>query len=174
MYSVRHQQVTADEARIYCAAMRWMEIRKQYAELYAEFKKNGGNQQDVAERGGLSDQSAISKLVNNENLGPAVETFVRAVEGLGITVSSFFRRIEALQNSAVDEHNAPLVRTSVKEGLPSDSPIPPPTTDADRALYFKLGRLLMAAAGTGAATGERDIAKNKRAARAPAKRGGKR
>jgi transcriptional regulator with XRE-family HTH domain len=55
----------------------------------------------VALRGGLQSprtgkpqQNQISKILSSRTRGPSVETFVRAVEGLGISVSSFFSAIE--------------------------------------------------------------------------------
>jgi hypothetical protein len=48
----------------------------------------------VARAGGLSGQNAISKLLGNHKLGPSVETFVKAVKGLGKDLTMFFAEIE--------------------------------------------------------------------------------
>lgn len=81
--------------------VEWTAIRRRYAELLAAAKAAGTTQESVAERGGLSGQNAISKLLRNNNLGPSVETFVRAVEGLGISVGTFFADLERAQEPVV-------------------------------------------------------------------------
>ena len=48
---------------------------------------------DVATAAGL-EQSAISKLIHNQNLGPSVEIFLNAIEGLGMRASDFFAQLE--------------------------------------------------------------------------------
>lgn len=74
-----------------CAAMSW-----KWATLRSGFIAARGDQPQavVAERAGLH-QSAISKLENNDNLGPAVEVFLNAIEGLGLKPSAFFLQLES-------------------------------------------------------------------------------
>ena len=80
--------------------MKWPRIRAYYAELYYEAIRNGATQESIAERGGLvvgggkSKQPLISKLLGNEKLGPSVETFTGAVEGLGLSLVEFFTLLE--------------------------------------------------------------------------------
>lgn len=86
--------------------MEWKQIRAHYERLFLEQKRRqGATQKSVAKRGGLAKrgeleqdgdpyQSAISKLLSNDNLGPSVEVFARAVEGLGMSLSDFFAQIE--------------------------------------------------------------------------------
>src|SRR4029077_7240854 len=83
------------EADILGAAMDWSLMREAYRrELKAATKTRGLNQQKVAAAGGLTGQNVVSKLLRNKNLGPAVEIFTKAVEGLGMPCSEFFARIE--------------------------------------------------------------------------------
>lgn len=76
------------------ADMNWERIRRHYAARLADARRQGVTQQAVAIAGQLSGQNAISKLLANRNLGPSVETFVKAVIGLGVDVSDFFAEIE--------------------------------------------------------------------------------
>jgi len=69
-------------------------IRQHYAARLAEARRVGQTQDSVAKAGHLAGQTAISKLLANQNLGPSVETFVKAVRGLGLEVSTFFAEIE--------------------------------------------------------------------------------
>jgi transcriptional regulator with XRE-family HTH domain len=74
--------------------MDWNLIRRHYAARLAKARHSGLTQQAVATAGQLPGQNAISKLLANHNLGPSVETFVKAVAGLGVDVSAFFAEIE--------------------------------------------------------------------------------
>lgn len=145
--------------------MEWATIRRHYERLFALAKKGGATQQSIAARGGLR-QNKISELLDNDRRGPNAETFVKAVEGLGLTLSSFFAQIEGLQSSAVDGQNDPLANL---KGATGDSPVPVPTTEADRDLYRKIGRMFLLAAAS-----ERNVAQPARTARPPAKRRGQR
>ena len=62
--------------------MDWGQIRESYARQFAAKKRT---QAQVAAAGGLKNQNLVSKVLRNTHLGPTVETFVRAVEGLGLT-----------------------------------------------------------------------------------------
>ena len=70
--------------------MDWVAVREHYRRL---FEASGRTQVDVARAAGLS-QSAIHKLLVNQGDGPAVETLLRAVQGLGLPLPEFFRQIE--------------------------------------------------------------------------------
>lgn len=70
--------------------VEWKQIRSAFIRA-----RGARTQGAIAKAGGLY-QSDISKLEANDNLGPAVETFVKAIEGLGISVSSFFAAIEGV------------------------------------------------------------------------------
>jgi len=76
-------------------ATEWSTVRDYYTELLAEQKEQHGRMQaDVAAAGGLSGQNAISKIISNHHLGPSVETFLKAVVGLGLRPSAFFLQLE--------------------------------------------------------------------------------
>lgn len=70
------------------AVMEWTAIREAFKAARAARKLD---QHEVA---GLP-QAMISKIEMNNNLGPTVGTFVKAVLGLGIPVSAFFLQIES-------------------------------------------------------------------------------
>jgi transcriptional regulator with XRE-family HTH domain len=74
--------------------MNWERIRRHYAARLAEARRHGVTQQAIATSGQLAGQNAISKLIANRNLGPSVDTFVKAVLGLGVDLSEFFAEIE--------------------------------------------------------------------------------
>ena len=79
------------EAAVYTGGgMDWPQIRSRFISLRTA---RGLTQQDVAEAGEIP-QGAVSKIESNTNQGPSVETFVKAVAGLGVTVSEFFLQIE--------------------------------------------------------------------------------
>jgi len=76
-------------------APEWSTVRDYYTELLAEQKEQHGRMQaDVAAAGGLSGQNAISKIISNYHLGPSVETFLKAIVGLGLLPSAFFLQLE--------------------------------------------------------------------------------
>jgi transcriptional regulator with XRE-family HTH domain len=74
--------------------MTWMEIRAHYAALHTQARAAGLTQKAIADRGGIAGQNTVSRLISNDNLGPSVEIFVRAIEGLGKPVSAFFLELE--------------------------------------------------------------------------------
>jgi transcriptional regulator with XRE-family HTH domain len=74
--------------------LTWELIRTHYAALLTEARRAGVTQDAVARAGQLPGQNAISKLLANHNLGPSVETFIKAVRGLGKEVSEFFAELE--------------------------------------------------------------------------------
>jgi transcriptional regulator with XRE-family HTH domain len=91
--------------------MNWARIRSHYATLFAQ---RGMTQEAVAKAGHLHAQTAISKLLDNEKRGPSVETFVRAVLGLGMTLSGFFA---GLEQASVPEPTSRPVEPSILERL---------------------------------------------------------
>jgi transcriptional regulator with XRE-family HTH domain len=68
--------------------MKWTDIRSAFIRA-----RGGRSQATIGKAGGLR-QNAISKIETNDKLGPAVETFINAVQGLGIPVSAFFAQVE--------------------------------------------------------------------------------
>jgi transcriptional regulator with XRE-family HTH domain len=68
---------------------------------FAAAKRAGATQESVAKAGGLRGQNVISKMLANRNRGPGIETFTRAVEGLGMTPSEFFLEVERSTAHAV-------------------------------------------------------------------------
>jgi transcriptional regulator with XRE-family HTH domain len=90
-YPLRDESVIVIFRSVYSAPVTtWRQIREHYARALQQSTRN---QVRVAEAGELQ-QSAVSKLLANSRLGPSVETFVRAVEGLGMPLSEFFASLE--------------------------------------------------------------------------------
>lgn len=69
----------------------WKEIRAHYAALW---RASELTQEQVARRGGLKGQNAISRLLRNTKRGPSVDTLTKAVEGLGLSLVEFFTDLE--------------------------------------------------------------------------------
>jgi transcriptional regulator with XRE-family HTH domain len=84
--------------------MDWGQIRESYARQFAAKKRT---QAQVAAAGGLKNQNLVSKVLRNTHLGPTVETFVRAVEGLGMSVSEFFAELEGREPRVTEQPAAP-------------------------------------------------------------------
>jgi transcriptional regulator with XRE-family HTH domain len=93
--------------------MEWLAIRNRFIRLR---EARDLTQQEVAEKGKIK-QGAISKLESNLNQGPSVETFVKAVEGLGLTLTEFFAQIERRSPKA-DLKTDTLKPTVVSSGPP--------------------------------------------------------
>lgn len=87
----------------------WGQIRAHYARA---LKQSTRTQVMVAEAGELR-QNAVSKMLANSRLGPSVETFVRAVEGLGMPLSEFFASLE--RGEAPARGAAPDIPRSVND-----------------------------------------------------------
>jgi transcriptional regulator with XRE-family HTH domain len=88
--------------------MTWSQIRAQYERAFRVARGRGETQTTIALRGGLlsprtgrPQQNQISKILSSRSKGPSVETFVRAVEGLGISVSAFFVAVETGEAEAI-------------------------------------------------------------------------
>lgn len=92
--------------------MDWATIRSAFIRL-----RGARTQQEIADAGQLR-QSHISKLESNDNLGPAVGTFVKAVQGLGVSVSDFFRQLEAGDLSIMASSKTPPVEAADERTLP--------------------------------------------------------
>lgn len=73
-------------------SVEWKVIRAAFIRARGRRK-----QEEIAQAGGLY-QSAISKLESNDKLGPAVEVFIKAIEGLGMRPSQFFAELERSPN----------------------------------------------------------------------------
>jgi transcriptional regulator with XRE-family HTH domain len=73
--------------------MEWVQIREYYERAFRHTKLS---QTTVAKAGGLKRPNVISKVLHNKKKtkGPAVETFLRMVLGLGLPPSEFFRTLE--------------------------------------------------------------------------------
>jgi transcriptional regulator with XRE-family HTH domain len=96
----------------------WPDIRAHYERQFrAEKVARNRTQQEVAENGGLSRNNAISKLLSNHRRGPSVDTFVRAVQGLGISLSEFFASLERGEDSARRARSEPQQSADVKHAL---------------------------------------------------------
>jgi hypothetical protein len=90
--------------------MEWLQIREHYERA---FRHAGGNQTTVAKAGGLKKPNLVGKFLNNKKKtkGPAVETFIRAVLGLGLPPSEFFRTLEQhVQGAPEDAINVKAAR----------------------------------------------------------------
>jgi len=69
---------------------QWKQVREHYREQMRAAQRK---QKEIAAAGGIP-QSAVSKLLHNDKLGPAVQIFLNAIAGLGIPVSEFFAQLE--------------------------------------------------------------------------------
>ena len=76
--------------------MEWPQIRAHLDVAIEAAKKRGRTQKSIAEVGGLSGQSTVSRQLTYEDTsdGPHLMTFVRLVKGLNIALSDFFTGIE--------------------------------------------------------------------------------
>ena len=86
--------------------LRWEQIRAHYARHVEAAKARGATQTSIAKAGGLVQtpadpladpkvrQNTISRTLSGDKRGPTVQTFVKAVHGLGIPMSEFFRQLE--------------------------------------------------------------------------------
>jgi transcriptional regulator with XRE-family HTH domain len=100
--------------------LRWELLRDHFK---AERARRRLSQKKIAQRAGI-DQSTVSKLENDPTYQPLIETFTRAIHGLGIQPSEFFAAIEALHSSgaggktsAADHHGAGFVAIDVPAAL---------------------------------------------------------
>jgi DNA-binding phage protein len=79
--------------------MRWKDVQAHYRKLFYQGKRERQlTQAAIATAAGLA-QPDVSRLMSMEgDDGPQVDTLLRAVEGLGISVSEFFSQIERRTN----------------------------------------------------------------------------
>jgi transcriptional regulator with XRE-family HTH domain len=93
--------------------MDWSAIRAHFEDLMTA---RGSTQEQIAEAGGLSGQNAISRLLTNQSRGPSVETFIRALEGLGVAPSRFFADLETSSSGrAYDRVAVPVLDPQIIE-----------------------------------------------------------
>ncbi len=93
------------------APMEWRQIRSAFIRL------RGRRPQHAVGKGGGLRQNAISKIEANDNFGPSVGVFVKAIQGLGLKPSEFFREVEQslnqdLKTDTVEAHNPPVSAAS--------------------------------------------------------------
>lgn len=91
--------------------LRWRDMLAAWTRIY-DAKKEAGEltQTLVAARGKLSGQNVISKMRDNQKQGPQAETFIRAIIGLGVRPSEFFRALEGADDGAknlADQRSSP-------------------------------------------------------------------
>lgn len=82
-------------------------MRAHYVRAVRAAKDRGLTQEQAAATAGIK-QHYISKFKTAPNYGPAIELFIRAIEGLGISPSRFFAELEGRQPPP-DDHAVPAV-----------------------------------------------------------------
>jgi transcriptional regulator with XRE-family HTH domain len=128
--------------------VEWKVIRSAF--IKARGRRTQG---DIATAGGLH-QSSISKLESNDKLGPAVEVFVKAIEGLGVKPSVFFAAIEQATDQKLLDPRRPTQIDSQEATSGSRSLQTPPTIPEEdvkaflRVLRDALGGSILTAIGT--------------------------
>lgn len=105
---------------VYSPPMDWKTMRALYERLYAAAKAKGENQVTIASRAGLR-QNQISRLFEIDKYGPQAENFIKAIEGLDMRPSDFFRQLEAISDESADLQTSTL------------RPVKPSAQDAGRA-----------------------------------------
>lgn len=96
--------------------MDWSLVRGHYKRLFEDARRRGLTQVAVAARGGLA-QGQISKLFNPSKSGPSVDVFLRALLGLGLQPSDFFRHVEEQsQKTALQTHSDEVKNSSRTQG----------------------------------------------------------
>jgi transcriptional regulator with XRE-family HTH domain len=129
--------------------MQWKDVQRRYRQLFAEAKRTRGTTQvKIAQSVGLT-QADVSRLMNMEgDDGPQVATLLKAIDGLGISVSSFFEQIERqtagdLPARAGVSTTAPTPRGQAADHAEGRSVSAPPDTMLVRTEdIYKLGRTL--------------------------------
>jgi transcriptional regulator with XRE-family HTH domain len=98
--------------------MEWEAMRAHFRDLLTHAKRDKGESQlSVAARGGIQ-QNKISnflkiKKLKSKDLGPSVETFIRAIEGLDMTASEFFLQLEKKNRQ---DHDIPVLTSLPQHG----------------------------------------------------------
>lgn len=119
-------------AGILCS-MDWATIREAFI---AARKARGLTQEQVA---GIR-QGMVSKLETNKNLGPTVAVFVKAVHGIGMSLSAFFAQLEG----GSDAKLSPSGQGSPAEASAADETVSTLTIDdaSVRHTLRTLGKIL--------------------------------
>lgn len=122
------------------AAMEWTVMQAHYRVLFEHaHETQGESQESVAKRGGLR-QNKISNLLKIKKLGPQVETFVRAIEGLGMTASAFFLQIEEGAAGIRHEHDKSGLTGPTRPAI-TVAPVPNPTDVVEQPASVRPARL---------------------------------
>jgi hypothetical protein len=125
----------------------------------------GLTQKMVVSQGGPS-QSVLSRMINNHNAGPSVDSFVQAVQGLGMPISQFFAELEHAERSfprredpdvitphapsLTDAELLAVIRRLIADtlGRPDDHRQDPDRDDASRTGAARVDRDTLTAGGT--------------------------
>lgn len=87
----------------------WRVIREHFARTLETVRDERRMPQvAIAESGGIR-QNLVSRLLKNRKRGPSVETFLRALKGLGVKPSEFFAALE---------DDTPSARRAASDALP--------------------------------------------------------
>src|SRR5262252_6569946 len=95
--------------------MTWPEIRAYYVQ---QVNARQLTQESIARRGGLRRQNLVSRMLTNQQRGPTVDTFIRAIYGLGLTPAAFFAEVEA---AAAPDRRSDVPATIVPSAAPASS-----------------------------------------------------
>lgn len=115
-------------------SMEWARLRRHFK---AERKRLKLTQMVVAARGNV-EQSAISKIESDPTYTAQADTFLSAIEGLGLTIPAFFESLET-------RHDTGISPSPVKPFGGEPSVDPALSTDPYRAAAVKVGADLVAA-----------------------------
>jgi transcriptional regulator with XRE-family HTH domain len=105
--------------------MNWNLVRDYYEELFVAAQREGTTQKAIADRGGLSGQNLISRLLKNTGGGPTVDTLFRAIEGLGFSVPDFFAAVAEREVAALVARRESQYTAADKQGSPDAVAAPP-------------------------------------------------
>jgi transcriptional regulator with XRE-family HTH domain len=106
--------------------MDWNLVRDYYAELFSAAQRDGITQKAIADRGGLSGQNLISRLLKNRGSGPTVDTLFKAIEGLGFSVPDFFAAVAEREVAALIARREAPSRSSIERQGSFDAVTAPP------------------------------------------------
>lgn len=109
---LRLEDLSLSESRYTPRPMDWPLVRSAFIRERTRLKLN---QTQVAQRGDLADQSAVSKLENNDKLGPTVGVFLGAIKGLGLTPLEFFSRVDDFTQTPKNSVTTPLRVSSTSD-----------------------------------------------------------
>ena len=133
-HSLANEPLTRVSWSLYCDKMDWHTIRSAFIKA-----RGSRTQEDIAANVKGLTQGAIAKLESNDNLGPTVGTFIKAVEGLGIPVSSFFAEIE---NRHATGNKAELPTNRQPEGGSHDRAVQAQTPVEDERILNIAARIV--------------------------------